>query len=127
MRLIHIFWSLVVLAIIIVFPTLLFLNHGKLQGGPEIFGTFLILWWAIDLISTIMLMVAWVRKDSLRDKFPFTLLATLNLYFGLMGVYHMLQGRSLHLYPISFILFLLNFVWAGIMIYFQVRRQPRQT
>jgi hypothetical protein len=122
MRLTHIFWSLVVLVTMIVLPTLLFLNHGKLQGGPEIFGAFLIFWWSTDVLTPIMLIAAWVKKDSVREKFPFTLLATLNLYFGLMGIYHMLQGRSVHLYPNSFVLFLFNLVWAGIIAYIQIRR-----
>ena len=125
MRLNHIFWSLVVVALIIVLPTLLFLNHGKLQGGPELFGTFLILWWAIDALTPLILIVAWVKKISLCEKFLFTLLVTLNLYFGLMGIYHMLQVGSVQLYPISFILFLLNFGWAGIIAFFQLRQ--RQT
>lgn len=124
MRLAHIFWSLAVLTLMIVLPPLLFLNHGKLQGGPEIFGAFLIFWWAIDTLTPIMLIAAWITKSSLREKFLFTLFATLNLYFGVMGIYHMLQGGSIHLYPISFILFLLNFAWAGIIVYYQVH--PRQ-
>jgi hypothetical protein len=125
MRLTHIFWSLVVLAIMIILPTLLFLNHGKLQGGPEIFGAFLIFWWAIDALTPIMLIAAWLRKSSLQKKFFYTFLAVLNLYFGLMGIYHLLQGGSVHLYPISFILFLFNFVCTGIIAYYQVRpRQP---
>ena len=120
MRLTHIFWSLAVLAIMIVLPTLLFLNHGKLQGGPEIFGAFLIFWWAIDALTPMMLIAAWVKKSSIREKFFFTLLAILNLYFALMGIYHMLQGGSVHLYPISFALFLFNFVWGGIIVYYQI-------
>lgn len=121
MKLSHIFWSLAVLALMIVLPTLLFLNHGKLQGGPEIFGTFLIFWWAADILAPIMLIIAWIQKSSLQKKFLFTLLAILNLYFGLMGIYHMLQGGSVHLYPTSFALFLFNLVWAGVIAYYQIR------
>lgn len=121
MRLAHIFWSLVVLAIAIVLPTILFLNHGKLQGGPEIVGTFLIFWWAIDAITPTLLISAWLRHTYLREKFSFTLLATLNLYFGLMGIFHIFQGKAIHLYPISMVLFLLNIVWTAIIVYYQLK------
>ena len=69
MRLTHLFCSLVILATMIVIPSLIFLNHGKLQGGPEIFGAFLIFWWAIDAATAIMLIGTWIRKRHLREKF----------------------------------------------------------
>ena len=121
MRLIHIFWSLIVLAAMIIFPIILFLNHGKLQGGPELFGTFLIFWWIIDAATPIVLIAAWITENSLSGKFLFTLLAILNLYFGLQGIYHLLRARIVHQYGISFLFFLLNLAWFAMIAYFQIQ------
>ena len=123
MRLIHIFWSLVVVAAMIVLPTLLFLNHGKLQGGPEIVGSFLISWWVIDVVTPLALVAAWVRKMLFKEKFFFTLLAALNFYFGSMGIYQLINGGIVQQYKISAGLFLLNLFWGVIIVYFQLRPQ----
>ena len=123
MRLTHIFWSLAVLSAIIVLPVLLFSNHGKLQGGPELFGTFVIFWWITDVVTPVALIAAWLKRRSIQERFSFTLLSVLNLYFGLMGTYHLLRAGSVHLYEISFIIFLLNLAWAAIIVYYQLRSQ----
>lgn len=121
MRLIHIFWSLVVVVGLITLPTLLFLHRGKLQGGPEIVGTFLIFWWILDIVTPLALCLAWLKKRPLRNSFTFTLLAFLNLYFGLMGIYHLMPPGSIHAYEFSFFVFLLNLSWAAVIILFQIR------
>ena len=121
MRLTHIFWSLLVLAVMILLPRLLFLNHGKLQGGPEIFGSYLVLWWTIDAVSPLALVIAKARRMPLREKFFFTLLATLNLYFGLIGIYYLNAQAVTQIYRVSFVLCLLNLVWTGIIAYYQLR------
>jgi hypothetical protein len=121
MRLTHIFWSLVVLAAIIMLPVLLFLNHGKLQGGPELFGTFVIFWWLIDAATPIALIAAWIRRRPLRENFLFTLLAIMNMYFGIMGIYHLLNTGSVHTYAISFAIFSFNLVWTAIIVCCQFR------
>jgi|SRR6185437_401351 len=122
MRLNHIFWSLLTIAVIIALPPLLFLSHGKLQGGPEIFGSYLICWWVIEMLSPIALIIAWAKRKLMREKFSFTLLAALNLYFGLRGIYYLVNAGILQTYKISFVLFLLNLAYSSIIIYNQLNR-----
>lgn len=121
MRLIHIFWALLVLAVMIVLPIVLFLNRGKLNGGPEILGTFFVFWWLIDGLTPIALIVAWLKKRPLRRRFLFTLLAVLNLYFGLMGIFYFLRAGNIPEYKLSFLVFLLNLTWSVIIAYSQLR------
>ena len=48
-------------------------------------------------------------------------LAVLNLYFGLMGVFYLLREGNMLEFKFSFIIFLLNLTWAGIIVYAQLR------
>ena len=121
MRLIHIFWSLLALAVLILLPTLLFGHRGKLNGGPEIFASFLLFWWLLDGLTPIALILAWLKKRPLRRQFLFTLLAILNLYFGLRGVFYFLREGNMLEFKFSFLIFLLNLTWAGIIVYTQLR------
>jgi len=123
MKLSHIFWSLFVVAAMILLPMVLFLNRGKLNGGPEIFGTFLILWCIVTLLTPILFIVAYVKKRILRNNFTFTLLATLNLYFGLMGFYHLPNAGPIRDYFIYYAIFFLNLAMAAIISYFQLRNR----
>jgi hypothetical protein len=121
MRLVHIFWALLVLAGIILLPTALFLNRGKLNGGPEIFATFLLFWWLVDGLTPIALLVALLKKRPIRHRFIFTLLALLNLYFGLMGVSYFIREGNILQYKLSFLVFLLNLTWSGVIVYCQLQ------
>jgi hypothetical protein len=121
MRLIHIFWSLLALAVLILLPILLFWHRGKLNGGPEIFATFLLFWWLVDGLTPIVLILAWIKKRPIRHQFLFTFLAVLNLFFGLRGVFYFLLARNILEFRISFLLFLLNLTWSVIIIYSQIR------
>ena len=123
MKLTHIFWSLFVVVAMILLPVGLFLNRGKLNGGPEIFGTFLIFWWLITILTPILLIVAYVKKRTIRNNFTFTLLATLNLYFGLMGFYHLPKAGPVREYLIYYAIFFLNLAMAAIISYFQMRKK----
>ena len=121
MRLIHIFWSLLALAVVILLPIVLFSHRGKLNGGPEIFASFLLFWWLLDGLTPLALILVWLKKRPLRNQFLFTLLAVLNLYFGLMGVFYLLREGNMLEFKFSFIIFLLNLTWAGIIVYAQLR------
>lgn len=121
MRLIHIFWALLVLAGIILLPTALFLNRGKLNGGPEILATFLLFWWLVDGLTPIALIAALYKKRPLHHRFLFTLLAALNLYFGLMGIFYFIREGNILQHKLSFLVFLLNLTWSGIIAYSQLR------
>jgi len=123
MRLTHIFFALLILVVLIITPIGLFLNKGKLNGGPGILATFLIFWWLIDAVTPAALIIASVKRQPLRDKFPFTLLAFLNLYFGLMGVFYFVRQPNMLKHKVSFLFFLLNLVWAAIIAYSQLRTQ----
>ena len=122
MRLTHIFWALLVVVGMILLPVVLFLNKGKLNGGPELFGTFLLFWWLLDLLSPAALAIAWYKKLELRYSFFYTLLAVLNLYFGLMGFYHLPIAGSFREYMFFYLLFFLNLTWAAIIGYLQLHR-----
>lgn len=121
MKLTHIFWSLFIVVAMILLPVGLFLNRGKLNGGPEILGAFLVFWWLTDAITPIALSIALARKRSLHHQFSFTLLAFLNLYFGLMGVFYFVRQENISENQISFSFFLLNLAWSIIIAYFQLR------
>jgi|SRR6185312_13338825 len=121
MRLTHIFFALLILAAMIVLPLALFLNKGKLNGGPAILATFLAFWWMIDVLTPSALIIAWLKRRSLRHQFAFTLLAFLNLYFGLMGIFYFIREGNMLGYKLSFFFFLLNLTWSAIIAYFQLR------
>ena len=121
MRLIHIFWALFALVVMILLPIVLFSNRGKLNGGPEILASFLIFWWLIDGLTPIALILAWLNKRSLRYQFIFTLLAVLNLYFGIRGLFYFLRIGNIMEYKLSFLVFLLNLTWSAIIVYHQFR------
>jgi hypothetical protein len=121
MRLIHIFWALFALAVMILLLLGLFLNKGKLNGGPGLFGTFLIFWWLLDTITPIAFILVWLKKRSIRYRFSFTLLAILNLYFGLMGIFYFMREKNILEYKFSFLVFLLNLTWSVTIVYFQSR------
>lgn len=124
MKLTHIFWSLFVIVAMILLPMVLFLNRGKLNGGPEIFGTFLIFWWLVTFLTPILLVAAYAKKRMLKNNFIFTLLAMLNLYFGLMGLYHLPNAGPIREYFIYYAVFILNLAMAAIIIvYFQLRKR----
>jgi hypothetical protein len=122
MRLTHIFLALLILAAMIVLPLVLFLDKGKLSGGPGILATFLVFWWLIDAITPVALTVAWIKKRPIRHQFSFTLLAFLNLYFGLMGVLYFVRQRNILEYKTSFLVFLLNLTWSAVIAYVQLRK-----
>ena len=127
MRLIHIFWALFVLAVVILLPIVVFSNRGKLNGGPEILATFLTFWWLVDGLTPIALILAWLRKRPLRHQFLFTLLAVLNLYFGLRGVFYFIHVGNILEYKLSFLIFLLNLTWSAIIVYYQIRSNGVET
>jgi hypothetical protein len=121
MKLMHIFWSLVIVVAMIFLPVGLFLNRGKLNGGPEILGAFLVFWWLTDAATPAILAIALAKKRSLRHRFAFTLLAFLNLYFGLMGVFYFVRQENISELKVSFFFFVLNLAWSLIIAYFQLR------
>jgi len=121
MRLAHVFLSLLILSAMIVLPLALFLDRGKLNGGPGILATFLVFWWLIDIITPTALITAWVKRRPLRHQFTITLLAFLNLYFGLMGIFYFLRQRNILEHKIGFFFFLLNLIYSTIIIYSQLQ------
>jgi hypothetical protein len=116
MKLIHFFWSLLILAILIYIPSLFYRTNAKLHGGTDLYAFYFILWTITSILSPILLILSKVRV--IREKMPFTqtLLLVFNLYFAIHGMYLVLTGEIAKDRLPIFLLFFLNVLWAVLFI-----------
>ena len=116
MKLTHIFWSLLLLVILIFSPAIFYRNNSKLGGGAEIFGFYLLILITTTILSPIFVILYWVKVIKRNLLFAFTLLAIFNLYFGAYGTYMILTGQVYRAGPYALKIFILNLVWAVLII-----------
>jgi hypothetical protein len=115
MKLTHIFWSLLILAIIVFIPSLLYRPNTKLGGGPDLVGFYLLLWIMTTGISPVVIILKTFNLVKSNARFLLTLLCILNFYFGCYGIY-MIQAGQITQYGSFFLsLLLLNLV-CGVLI-----------
>ena len=115
MKLVHIFWSLLILTILIFIPGIFYRTNSKLGGGADLFAFFLLIWTVTSVVSPVILVLRKLKIIKSKILFPLTLLAIFNLYFGSYGIYMILSDQ---VYRPGFALkFLgLNLVWAVLLI-----------
>jgi hypothetical protein len=122
MKLTHIFWSLLILVLLIFIPGLFYRNNSKLGGGAELLGYFLLLWLTTTIVSPVLLILCWTKAIRRKIEFAFTFLALSNLYFGAYGIYLVLTDQVYRPGPFALKLFILNLLSALIIILHIVRR-----
>ena len=120
----HILWSLIVLAIIVFLPNLLYHPSSKLGGGPEIFALYLLLWIVLSITSPFLLLLEAIGVIPGNRRFLLTFLIFINLYFGVQGLY--LVFRKEFAYPslITASLFVLNLIWS-LLLFITIRSKNR--
>ncbi len=102
MKLTHIFWSLLILAIIIFIPSLLYRPNTKLGGGPDLVGFYLLIWIMTTVISPVVIILKKLNILKGNRRFLLTLLDILNFYFGCYGIYMILAGQIPEYGPFSY-------------------------
>lgn len=126
MKLIHFFWSLLILAFVIFIPGLFYRTNGKLHGGQDLFALYLLLLAITTIVSPAMLLLckaSLIKKDT---SFIFTLLLVFNLYFGTYGIYMTLTGEILHSLSLAILLFSLNILWALLIILYVIGKTQKK-
>jgi hypothetical protein len=97
---------------------------NKLHGGPELLAFYLFLWALISVVSPIIYLLKTFRVIKGRLQFTLTLLVLFNLYVGAYGSYMIVSKQIAH--PGALILFfLLNLLWALLLIIMAVREDHR--
>ena len=119
MKLTHIFWSLLILVLLLFIPGIFYRNNSKLGGGAELLGFLLLLWLTTTISSPIMLILSRMRMIKNNLKFTFTLLAIFNVYFGIYGIYIILSEQVYRPGPFALEIFILNLVWA-VLIFLKI-------
>jgi hypothetical protein len=115
MKLSYIFWSLLILALLLCVPGVFYRNNSKLGGGAELLALFLLLWLATTVMSPIILFLSWKRIIKNKLEFIFTLLAIFNFCFGIYGIYMILAGQVYRPGPFALEIFILNLVWSALI------------
>lgn len=116
MKLTHIFWSLLILCIIIFVPSLLYRPNTKLGGGPDLVGFYLLIWIMTTGISPVVIILKKLKILKGNTQFLLTLLGILNFYFGCYGIYMVLAGQITKSGPFFLSLLFLNLVWSVLII-----------
>ena len=115
MKLIHIFWSLLILAAIIFVPVLLYQGNGTLHGGPDLYAFFLLIWTAVSMTTPLLIILHKYKIIRKELYFTFTLLFVLNLYFGILALFKIFVDQTLNSLHLAYVLFPLNLL-CGILI-----------
>jgi hypothetical protein len=115
MKLIHLFWSLSILAAIIFIPVLLHPTNGNLHGGLDLFAFFLLIWTIVTMTTPILIILHKYKIIRNEPYFTFTLLFVLNLYFGVLALFKIFIDQTLTSLHWAYVLFPLNLLW-GILI-----------
>jgi len=126
MKLTHIFWSLLVLAALLFVPVLLCQAKSNLNGGPDLYAFFLLIWIIVSMSTPILITL---RKCKLIHKeldFTFTLLFMLNLYFGVLVLFKLFIDQTLNSLHLAYFIFPLNLLWATIIFNDLVVRYRRR-
>ena len=123
MKSIHIFWSFLLLAIVVFLPNLSCHSNAKLGNGPNLVLIYLLFWIILSVITPFLLMLKKIEAIPGEYPFIFTLLSLLNFYFGLYGLYLILSKEFAKPTPLTICLFTLNLVWGvAIFITLQLKK-----
>ena|ERR1700722_8202733 len=120
----HIFWSLMLLAIIVFLPNLFYHPNAKLGGGPDIFLMYLLLWIILSVATPFQLLLERIGVLQGNFKFLSTFLMLLNLYFGLYGLHLIISKEFAKPSTLAICLLLLNLVW-GALLFIMLRSKKR--
>jgi len=115
MKLMNIFWSLLILVIIVFIPSLLYRPSTKLGGGPDLVGFYFLIWIMTTGISPVVIILKRLNIAKGNIRFLLTLLCILNFYFGSYGIYMILTGQITHYGSLFISLLLLNLI-CGVLI-----------
>jgi hypothetical protein len=120
----HIFWSLMLLAIIVFLPNLFYHPHAKLGGGPDIFLMYVLLWIILSVATPFQLLLE--RIGVVQGKFQFlsTFLMLLNFYFGLYGLHLFISKEFPKPSTLAIFLLILNLVWC-VLLFVRLRSKKR--
>jgi hypothetical protein len=118
----HIFWSLMLLAIIAFLPNLLYHPNTKLGAGPDLFALYLLIWIILSIATPFLLMLARFGLVPGNLRFLSTFLTLSSLYFGLYGLHLIISKEFVTNTPLAIGLFSLNLVW-GILLFLTLQRK----
>lgn len=123
MRLSHLFWALLILAILIFTPLLILPTNDETRGGVTTLFSFIVLWIAVSGVSPIMIALAAFKVTRAHRSFLYALTFILNLYFGTFTLFQMFNGGARGSELTVTIFGLLNLLWAVIVIYLMTARR----
>ena len=112
----HIFWSLMLLVMIVFLPNLFCHNNTKLGSGPDLFALYLLLWIILSITTPFFLLLEGIGAVAGNLQFLSTFLMSLNFYFGLYGLHLFISKEFAKPSPLVICLFLLNLVWAILLL-----------
>jgi hypothetical protein len=125
LKLIHIFWSLAILAAIIFIPVLLHPTNSNLHGGPDLYAFFLLIWAIVSMTTPVLIILHNYKIIRKELYFTFTLLFVLNLYFGIIALFKIFIDETLKSLHLAYILFPLNLLWSVLIVIDLVVRYRR--
>lgn len=125
MKLIHLFWSLSILAAIIFIPVLVHPTNGNLHGSLDLYAFFLLIWAIVTLATPILIIFHKYKIIRKELHFTFTLLFVLNLYFGILALFKIFIDQTLNFLHWAYVLFPLNLLWGILIIIELVVRYKR--
>ena len=116
MKITHIFWALLTVALLIFTPLLLLQSNDETRGGVTTLFSFIVAWVIVSLLSPIMIAIALFRVTRPYRSFFHTLLFVLNLYFGSFTLFQLITGGA-HGSELTVTVFgILNLLWSGILV-----------
>jgi hypothetical protein len=123
MKLLHIFWSLLILCATIIIIRLIFPTSGPFGGGLNLYAFILITWCLVTLLSPILLILRKLRMVNAYEKLWIAFLFVLNLFFGILVASELIIGNIQESRSVALILSTLNFVWA-LIIFISTLKRP---
>ena len=129
MKLMHIFWSLLILVLLIYFPWIFYRTNGKFHGGAELYALFILVWLIISIVSPITLTIC-VTRIFMRDiRFWLTLLMVFNLFYGAYVTFLIIYHQILKVFSFALTASLLNILWGILIVIYigikyNVKQQP---
>jgi hypothetical protein len=123
----HIFWALLLVALLIFTPLLFLPSSDETRGGVTTLFSFIATWVVVSLVSPIMIAIALFRVTRPYRSFFYTLLFVLNLYFGSFTLFQLLNGGAHGSELTVTILGILNLFWSAIFIFLMTARRFRKS
>ena len=116
----NLLWSVIILALIVLFLSWAFYpSHSKLGKSFNLFTIFMLFWAFTSFISPIIVLLRLLKVIKRLNSFAYIFLMVANFYLGGYGILKLFLSSVPKDFYLSFSLLLLNLVWGG-FIFFDV-------